>query len=251
MKTMRLLAVLAFLAMVGAAPALKAQMGQPKEKPKAEGKEEGKEGEGKEGKEGEGLEGEDETTAQRFAKLFKDLDQVTGKTEVTEDDVKLVLKHHEEIDGLTKDDAEFDKVKDQSLKAAYEYMLKSDKYKAWAKEKGQDPEKFLKVFMRVFTNAMKMSLEKTFKQLTDSFKEYEDAYKKAKDAGEMDEEEYKQGMKMLADAKADFENSLKELKKIPGPTEAEAKIFKTHEKELAKMAGMDDEEGEAEDGMDG
>lgn len=243
MKTMRWVAALAMFAVLGLfGQSAMAQDAQPKEEPKEQPKEEPK--------------AEDEGFGAQFEKMVKGLEDVTGKTEATDADVKLFLKHYEAFDKLTEADEKFQEIKDKSFKEGYEYLVKNEKVIAWCKEQGLETEKWLKTFLRVLTTYMKEKLPETFK---DSEKQLEDARKMIEGAKEeLGEEEYKNQIKSLDDAKKEIDRLLKALKSIPGPTEAESKLLKDNAKELAKVLpmgggedGEDGEDGEGKDGMDG
>ena len=242
MKTMRWVAALAMFGVLGLfGPAVMAQDAQPKEEPKEQPKEEPK--------------AEEEAGfGAQFEKMVKGLEDVTGKTEATDADVKLFLKHYEAFDKLTEADEKFQEVKDKSFKEGYEYLVKNEKVIAWCKEQGLETEKWLKTFLRIMTIYMKEKLPESFK---DTEKQLEDARKMIEGAKEeLGEEEYKKQIKGLDDANKEVDRLLKALKSIPGPTEAESKLLKDNAKELAKVLPFGEEseeggEGEGKDGMDG
>lgn len=243
MKTMRLVAALAVFAMLClGSSALFAQEAKPKaeEKPKAEGKE---------GKEEPKEEEKELGFGDMFAKMFKGLDGITGKIELTDADVKLVLKHWKEFDDLTKGDEKFENAKNLSFKEAYEYLLKNEKYQKWAKEKSLDGEKFLKQTLRLMSIQMKLMYTESFEE---SAKQIEDAIKEIEGVKEhMEEAEYKEQIKSLNETKAQMQTAVKALKAIPGPTDAEKKVFEANEAEIKKMMGNDGAEEGGDDGMDG
>jgi len=243
MKTIRLAAAIAMFGFLGVAgQGLMAQDAPPKaeEKPKEEPK-------------AEEPKVEDTSVTGRLAKLFKGLDTITGKTEINEEAMKLVIKHQPGLEKVGKGDAEFKKAKESSFKEAHDYLLKNDKYLAWAKENSLDPADFLKKFLRVFTTHLKGEIETKLKEAIEGIPEQEKMLKTYKDSGDITEEEYNKYLKEIADGKADIEKAIKSLATlIPGPTEAEAKLLKDNAAELKKFEkDEDEEEGGAEEDDDG
>lgn len=248
MKTTQLLvALVAAGAVTFFAPALTAQMGQPKggeEKPKAGGEEkpEGKEEPKEEPK-------AEENQADKMEKLFKNLDEVTGKTEYTEDDVKNFIKHHDEIKKLTEADAEFKKKSDANLKEAFDYLVKNEKWVAWCKEKGVDADKYLRKHLRIMTTYMKIKFEDIAKNAIENIDGFKKMLEEMK--GEMEEADYKKQMEQIDQAKKDVERMNKAIQTSPGPTDAEKKALTAHEEEIGKAMPMggEGEEGGDDDGM--
>lgn len=251
MKMIRLLvAVLAVGAMTWFASALPAQEAPatPKEEPKGEEKpkEEPKQPEKKE----EDKAAEEDYGAM-FERVFKDLDKVTGKIELSEDDVKLALKHHEGVQKVFKGDKEFKKLQEKNLKEAFDYAVKNEKFLAWAKENSLDGERLVRISLRLMTIALKAQ---TKEQIKTGHETIEASRKQVEDAkADSGEETYKAQVKALDKNKKMLDQMSKAIDGIPGPTEAEAKLVKANEEAVQKMMESDDEdeEKEGDDGMGG
>lgn len=265
MKTMRVLAAMVAGAAMFFAPALMAQDAPapapapaPKEeKPVEKPAEKPKEGE----KAPEGDKKEEPKTAPKeeesgFAKMFKGLGDVTGKVEAAEADFKTFLKNYAEMDKLTEGDEKFQALSNTSLKEAFDYMLKNEKYLAWAKEKGLDGEKYLRISMRIVTIHIKSSAKDSFKEAEKAIEEGIKQIEGMKD--QMPAEDYKNALAEMEKAKKEMASMLKTIEALPGPTEAEAKLYEANKKEIAKAMGEgegeeaeDGDKGEKEDGMGG
>jgi hypothetical protein len=259
MKMMRFFAALVAGAAMLFAPALMAQDApatpksedKPAEKPKEPEKAPEKDGDKKEEpKEGEKKDGEKKEEESKWVKVFKDLDQVIGKVEATDEDVKQFIKHYPAFDKLTDADEKFQKLTSESMKQAYEHLLKSEKYIAWAKENSLDAEKFLKSGFRIYMMATKaLLLDAKEAEIKENKKKIEDM------KNELSEEELKGYMEMVESVLKDIAEMRKAMNVVSGPTDAEKKVLETNKTELLKLIDGGDEEDadddEKEDGMGG
>ncbi len=245
--------------MTGAAAPMYSQEGgaAPEQKPeeKVEKKEEGKEPAKEEEKDVE-KEGEerDETFDQMLAAVLKDIGEVTGKVEATEDDVKALIKHHEPMNKVMRGDAKFTELKSKNMKQAFEYLIKHEGYMAYCKQEGLECELATRKMLRVRTGFMREHLPALLDDLIKSQKAMIEEYKEM-----LPEEDYKEAVKGLADAEEMFKKAKKELETIPAPTDAEKKLFGANKEALTRVmndSGSEaeeegEEEGEDDEGMGG
>lgn len=254
MKTMRVLAAMvAGMAIMMFAPALMAQDAPaPAPAPKSEEKPVEKPKEAEKAPEGEKKEEPPKKEEEsQFTKLFKGIEEVTGKVEVTEADIKLFVKHYPEVDKLTETDEKFEKLTDTNLKEAFDYLVKNEKYLAWAKEKGVEAEKFLRLSMRIVTVHMKVGMKDTFKEADKQIEEGAKQIEAMKD--QMPADQYKEAMAEMDKARKEMAAMRKTIDALPGPTEAEAKLLEANKEEINKAmdSGSDTKDDEKEDGMGG
>lgn len=202
----------------GEQPAPKAE--EPKEEPKAD---------------------EKDNFGENLKNMLKDLDQVTGKVEATEDDFKAVIKHKDSLEKVTDANEEFKKAKDKNMKEAFDIAIKDEKYIAWAKENGLEPEAFLRKFLRVLTIGMKHSMGKAFEDGQAQLDEDEKTIEQFKDA--LGEEEYKKQKESITHAKGQMKIADEAVKGIPGPTDAEKVLLDKYADQLELGMGGGSEPG--------
>lgn len=211
----------------GEQPAPKAE--EPKEEPKAD---------------------EKDNFGENLKNMLKDLDQVTGKVEATEDDFKAVIKHKDSLEKVTDANEEFKKAKDKNMKEAFDIAIKDEKYIAWAKENGLEPEAFLRKFLRVLTIGMKHSMGPAFADQQKQFDDLEKVLEQFKEA--LGEEEYKKQQAELTHAKEQMKIADEAIKGIPGPTDAEKVLLDKYADQLDMgMGGSEPGEGGEEGGENG
>lgn len=230
MKAMRLmLAVVAAFGLGVAAPVY----AQDAEKPAKEaGKEEGKKEEGK--KDGEA---EDESEIGQLKKQFKDVDKVIAGVTLTQADLDSYEKHEEAFENYMEGDEKFEELADKSIKEAFDYAVKSEKYLAWAKERELNGEEWLRKAVRILVFEIRSDLM-DMDDMVESMKEWKETLKEMKDT--MSEEEYKEAVKETDEAIKSFEEMRDFAKSLPAPTEAEAKLLKENDDE------EDDDDAEEE-----
>lgn len=241
-----MLAIAAMFAVAAVAAPLSAQMGGDKEEPK---KEEPKKEEPKE--EPESPEDADKLSV-KLKKTLKGIDEVTGKVEFAEADVKAYLKHFEDLDKMMEGDEKFEALKESNMKEAFDYIIKNEKYLAWAKKNEVDAEAFMRKSLRLRTTFYKLYLPDMLDGIIKKQREMIEGFKDM-----IPEDEFKKAMSELDAAAEDFKACRKVLETVPGPTDAEKKVIEANKKALDKAFEMEQEEegseggdeGEDEDGM--
>ncbi|MBX3460113.1 MAG: hypothetical protein KF696_09175 [Planctomycetes bacterium] len=233
-----MLVVAAMFAIAAVAAPLSAQMGGKSEEPS-------KEKEKKE--EPENPEDADKLSVQ-LKKNLKGIEDVTGKVEFTEADLKATLKHHADLDKLFEGDEKFETLKQSNMKEAFDYIVKNEKYVAWAKKNEVDADAFMRKTLRLRTNFYKLYLPDYLDGIIKKQREMMEGFKDM-----IPEDEYKTAMAELDKAAEDFKACRKILEGVPGPTDAEKKLIEANKKELAKIFELEEEEedgdDEDEDGM--
>jgi hypothetical protein len=238
--------MVAALAMVAAMPLAAQAEGEKKPEEKKDEKpaepEKKEEGEAKEEKE----EGNKDDLDKMMRRALKDIADVIGKVEATEEDVKLYIKHDDASDEVTDKDETFQKLKKENYKKAFEHLIKSEPYVAWCKKEGLEAENFTRKSLRVMTGFIKLHMPA---MLDDIVKQQKDVLEEYKD--ELPEADYTAAVAELKKAEAMFARVKKELDVIPAPTDAEKKLYETHKKALTKiMNGGDDDEEDIDEGED-
>lgn len=239
MKIWKLLAAMAAVGVFSfLLPVLPAQAGgeQPapgaKEEPKAE--------------EPKAEEPADSDGVEQLKKLIKDLDQVTGKVEATEEDFKAVVKHNDAVEKLADANEKVGEAMGRSLKDAFDIIVKDEKYIAWAKENGLEPEAFLRKYFRVLTISMKEGQAAELKEFAEFVDGILELLEQTKEA--LGEEEYKKQVAEYKTKKEAIKSASEALKGIPGPTDAEKALLTKYADQLD--LGMGGEEG-SEGGSEG
>ncbi|MBK8205602.1 MAG: hypothetical protein IPK87_02290 [Planctomycetes bacterium] len=237
-----MLAVAAMFAVGAFSAPVTAQMGGSTEK-KVEG--EKKEGEGKEGEGKEEPKEEDGIYTTMLKPMLKDVGEVIDKAEYTDADVKSYLKHHEAVKKLFDADPKWEELSNENLKRAFEYMVKNEKYVAWAKEAGVDADMFLRKGLRL---RMQWFKKNWVDEQEAGLKEYLAELEKGK--ADIPEEEFKAAKEYIEGLMKDLANARKFLEKtITGPTDAEKKATEDNKEALKKA--FDEEDGDSEDGDEG
>jgi hypothetical protein len=245
--------MVAVLAMVAAMPLVAQADGEKKPEEKKDEQpaepEKKEDGEAKDDK--KEAEGDKDDLDKKLKRVLKGVEELVGKVEVTEDDVKLVLKHHKAAKAVTDKDEKFRKLKDENLKEAFDHLIKSEAYVAWCKKEGLEAEAYTRKALRVRTGYIKLYLPT---MLDDAIKQQKDVLEEYKD--EIPEADYKKAIAELTKAEEMFKRAKKQLEIIPAPTDAEKKAYEAHKEAIDEMMENDDaeeediEEGE-DDGMGG
>jgi hypothetical protein len=184
-------------------------------------------------------------------KMFKGLDEVTGKIEATDADFKAYIKHGKELETLTEADEKLTKLLEKNMKEGFDALIKHEKYLAFAKSKELDAEKFARATLRVMTTYLKVNTETMLKTEAEKIDAGVKELEKMKMEGELTEEQFKKAMIEVEQSRKQLADVKKALKMIPGPTEAETKLLAANKAELDKLLGESAAEEEDEDGMDG
>jgi hypothetical protein len=247
------------LAMVAVSAPLFAQEGEPEKKPaksdEAKPAEPAKEGDKKEegGEKKDGEKEEDNPIATYLKDLLKGLDDVVGKTEFNEEDVKLVLKHHEALDAVLEGDEKFAELKDKNVKEAFDHMIKSEAYLEWCKKEKIEAEPYARKMVRIRMTFSRLYFSDFLDRTVKAAKEQVESDKES-----IPEEEYKGRLKDIAEFEKQIPGAKKEIEKISAPTDAEKKLLESNKKALMKTVdwGEDEEdedkgEDKGEDGEDG
>lgn len=214
--------------------ALNAQEGKEGEKP-------AKEGEGE--KEGE-KEKEEADPIETLKKQFKDIDTVIGSVTITQADLDSYKKYEKEFDDFAESDAKLEELSEKSLKEAFDYAVKSEKYLEWAAKRELKAEDWLRKALRIVVLGIREQFNgPEYDEQIESMREMKKEIEKMKD--QLPEEDFKESMKQMDEAIAQLESLRDFGKSLPAPTEAEAALLKK-----ANEGGSDDEEGEKEDSMD-
>lgn len=185
---------------------------------------------------------DDDDPVAMYRKMVKDLKDVTGEVTFTQADIDSMAEHMPELDKLMDDDEEFEDLKEKSIKEAFDYVIKSDKFVKWAKEKGLD-ETWMRKCLRIMTCRWKMMIPEQKKTMEEALTEIENQRE------EMGEEMYamykemiEEQAKMLADIEKIFDTD------VPGPTDDEKKLLEDEENlEKIDNATSDDEDDDWED----
>ncbi len=239
--------MVAALAMVAAMPLVAQAEGEKKPEEKKEEKpaEPSKEGEAKEEKKEEKEEGNKDDLDNKLKRALKGVEELVGKVEVTEDDVKLVLKHHKATKAVTDKDEKFQKLKDENLKEAFDHLMKNEAYVAWCKKEGLEADAFTRKALRIRTGYIKLYLPTIMDDAIKTQKELLEEYK-----AEIPEADYNKAIAELKKAEEMFKRAKKQLEIIPAPTDAEKKAYEAHKDALDEMMNDDDEEEDMDEGED-
>jgi hypothetical protein len=239
------------LAMVAVSAPLFAQEGEPEKKPaksdESKPAEPAKEGDKKEeGGEKKDGEKEDNPIATYLKDLLKGLDDVVGKTEFNEDDVKLVLKHHEALDAVLEGDEKFAELKDKNVKEAFDHMIKSEAYLEWCKKEKIEAEPYARKMVRIRMTFSRLYFSDFLDRMVKTQKEQVESMKDS-----IPEEEYKGYMKEIEAFEKQIPGAKKEIEKISAPTDAEKKLLESNKKALMKTVDWGEDEEDEDKGKDG
>jgi hypothetical protein len=198
------------------------------------------EGTGEEGSE-EG-EGEDDTLAAMIRESFKDLEKVTGETEFSKADLKLLLQHHESLEELMADDEEFRAKLRTNLHTGFKHLIESDRYQEWATSHELDAERYARVTLRIRTTFMKQYFGRHLQSLITSQRALVEKYR-----DELPFHEYQAIIHELDGLEASYTRAQTELDKAPGPTDAEEALLAEHRETLSRLFELPVPDEDAED----
>ena len=239
-----MLALLAVACMGAAVPALKAQDMGKAEKPAGEAKKdaagEEKKDEGKD--EAKEEPAEDDPVANLKA-VFKGVDEVIKDVKLTQEDIDSYVKHNESFDKAMAEDEKFEELKDKSIKEAFDYAIKSDKYKAWAEKEGVKAEDWLRKAVRVMVLNFKLSVGADIDEQIEGLAEQRKMVESMKEM--LSKEEYDEAMKALDDGAKTLKGMKEIAEGLPAPSEEEKKLIEANRE---KIDGADEGSGDEDDG---
>ena len=225
-----MLALLAVACMSVALPTLNAQDMGGEDKPAEEKKPDGDKKDDAEDKDDDSDdEDKEEDPVEELKSLFKDVDKVIDGVKLTEEDIKSYIAHTDSFDTAMEEDEKFEELKDKSIKEAYDYAVKSDKYTAWATKEGVDADwlkKAIRIMVLNFKTSMSGDLDEQVKALEEQKKMIEGM------KGDLGEEEYKEAVEGLDEALKMMKGMGEVAKGLPAPTEEEAKLLEKFADEL-------------------
>ncbi len=108
-----------------------------------------------------------EESSRRFSEMMKEMGDFVKDVTFGEEDIKSVLKYREELDelgggGVNEGMAAVEEDSDDMID--FKGVLASADYRSWAKERGLDPDLWMKKFMRVQAMMMQDGLAATASQ---------------------------------------------------------------------------------------
>jgi len=178
-------------------------------------------------------EADDDSLVAVIRRSFEGLERVTGDIEFSAEDLALLLEHHKSVEALLEEDEDFYEALDESILKAFEHLLRSVAFQAWALDHDLDAERFARVIFRVRTGFMKLYfglfLQEMLARQRQVLAELRD---------ELEEDQFNEISAELDNLEAEFARTQTELDKAPGPTEAEAALLKAHRRQLSEMFDM-------------
>jgi hypothetical protein len=190
------------------------------------------EGESEPQKEGEAEE-KPQSMSERIRESLKDVAEVTGKTEINEEQLKQIIALKSQLDEAMKDVTEFQAASNRNVKEAFDVLIKSVEYQAWAKKNELEAEPFARRMFRLQSIYVREYLPGALDEAIKYQRRMLEEFK-----GMLPEDEYKQALERFEEDKAEVARAREELSKIPAPTDAEKKLLAKYNAELADMMGM-------------